>query len=69
MGLRQVYSVVQVTGTGDSQSTNTDGLTGLLWSPTVSEIIAEYIKNMSGTVLENVESDAEFVGLTFEDGQ
>lgn len=46
-----------------------DGLTGFLWSPDVTSFFSDYMKRMSGTVLENLEGHPEFPGLAFEHGE
>lgn len=62
---------LQVTSTGDSPSQGNApiGLTGLLWSPTVTASLSKYISHMKGAVLPNLMVHPDFVGLTFEDGE
>lgn len=61
----------QVTSTTghEAHQVNKDGLTGLLWSPEVTAIIAKMMAQMEGTVLENLYQHPEFVGRTFEKGE
>lgn len=62
-----LHDALQVIGAGGSGGQ--DGLTGFLWSPDVTSFFSEYMKRMSGTVLENLEGHPEFPGLAFEHGE
>lgn len=67
----QLRSISQVTSTGgaEGQGITADGLTGLLWSPTVAATLSEYMERMDGSVLDNVHGHPQFVQMAFEHGQ